>query len=376
MHVSPNGHEPSSTPNTSPWRSPRVWLGVPISLVFLYLAFRGQHPDEIREALSRVDWRLLPLALILLYTGIVIRAYRWHVLLRPVCDIPTREVFPVMIVGYAANNVLPLRAGELVRAWVLGQRYGVRKTTALATIAVERLFDGVTMLLFVGGAATVIGLNAELQHVALVAAAVFAAAIAGLVILLVGGRLRDRLLRLVLGPLPERLAARVERMAESFLAGLGVLSRRRDLALVAATSVIAWGFEVSMYWTVAQAFGDPLAAAVTPVAALLVTAIANLATLVPSGPGYVGTFEAGVLLAVNGALGIGRGLALSYAVLLHVLLWLPVTIWGAIEWWRLGLVGSRHVRMRDAVAEEVAAESDSEPELVGSGAGARRNRVS
>jgi uncharacterized membrane protein YbhN (UPF0104 family) len=232
------------------------------------------------------------------------------------------------------------------------------------------------MLLFVGGAATVIGLNAELQHVALVAAAVFAAAIAGLVILLVGGRLRDRLLRLVLGPLPERLAARVERMAESFLAGLGVLSRRRDLALVAATSVIAWGFEVSMYWTVAQAFGDPLAAAVTPVAALLVTAIANLATLVPSGPGYVGTFEAGVLLAVNGALGIGRGLALSYAVLLHVLLWLPVTIWGAIEWWRLGLVGSRHVRMRDAVAEEVAAESDSEPDLVGSGAGARRNRVS
>jgi uncharacterized protein (TIRG00374 family) len=376
VHVSPNGHEPSSTPNTSPWRSPRVWLGVPISLVFLYLAFRGQHPDEIREALSRVDWRLLPLALILLYTGIVIRAYRWHVLLRPVCNIPTREVFPVMIVGYAANNVLPLRAGELVRAWVLGQRYGVRKTTALATIAVERLFDGVTMLLFVGGAATVIGLNAELQHVALVAAAVFAAAIAGLVILLVGGRLRDRLLRLVLGPLPERLAARVERMAESFLAGLGVLSRRRDLALVAATSVVAWGFEVSMYWTVAQAFGDPLAAAVTPVAALLVTAIANLATLVPSGPGYVGTFEAGVLLAVNGALGIGRGLALSYAVLLHVLLWLPVTIWGAIEWWRLGLVGSRHVRMRDAVAEEVAAESDSEPDLVGSGAGARRDRVS
>jgi glycosyltransferase 2 family protein len=366
----PNGHEPQATPPTSPWRSLRVWLGVPISLVFLYLAFRGQHPDEIRDALARVDWRLLPLALLLLYTGIAIRAYRWHILLRPVRDIPTREVFPVMIVGYAANNVLPLRAGELVRAWVLGQRYGVRKTAALATIAVERLFDGVTMLLFVGGAATVVGLNAELQHVALVAAAVFAAAIAGLVVLLAGGSLRDRLLGLVLGPLPERLAVRVERMAESFLAGLGVLSRRRDLALVAATSVIAWGFEASMYWTVAQAFGDPLAGAVTPVAALLVTAIANLATLVPSGPGYVGTFEAGMLLAVNGALGIGRGLALSYAVLLHVLLWLPVTVWGAIEWWRLGLTSERHVPLADAVEEEVS----PEPDPVGSGAGAGRGR--
>ena len=368
MHFSANGHEPQPEQRTSPWRSLRVWLGVPISLVFLYLAFRGQNPDEIRDALARVDWRLLPLALVLLYTGIAIRAYRWHVLLRPVCDIPTREVFPVMIVGYAANNVLPLRAGELVRAWVLGQRYGVRKTAALATIAVERLFDGVTMLLFVGGAATVIGLNAELRHVALVAAAVFAAAIVGLAVLLAGGSLRDRLLGFVLGPLPDRLAARVERMAESFLAGLGVLSRRRDLALVAVTSVIAWGFEVSMYWTVAQAFGDPLAEAVTPVAALLVTAIANLATLVPSGPGYVGTFEAGVLLAVNGALGIGRGLALSYAVLLHVLLWLPVTIWGAFEWWRLGLVGGKHVRMREAVEEEVALE----PEPVASGAASGR----
>jgi uncharacterized protein (TIRG00374 family) len=335
-------------------RSPRVWIGLPISLLFLFLAFRGQHPDEIRDALSRVEWRALPLALLLLYTGIAIRAYRWHVLLRPVRDIPTREVFPVMIVGYAANNVLPLRAGELVRAWVLEQRYGVRKTAALATIAVERLCDGVTMLLFVGGAATVIGLNAELQHVALVAAAVFAAAIVGVAVLIAGGSLRDRLLRLALGPLPAPLAARVERMAESFLAGLGVLSRRGDLALVAVTSVVAWGFEASMYWTVARAFGEPLASAMKPVAALLTTAIANLATLVPSGPGYVGTFEAGVLLAVNGALGVGRGLALSYAVLLHVLLWLPVTLWGALEWWRLGIVGKRHVGLGEAIEEEMA----------------------
>ena len=366
MQSLPNANSPRSSARQSAFRSPRVWIGIPVSLFFLYLAFRGQHPDEIRDAFSRVDWRFLPLALLLLYTGIAIRTYRWHILLRPVRDIPTRDVFPVMIIGYAANNVLPLRAGELVRAWVLEQRYGVRKTAALATIAVERLFDGVTMLLFVGGAATVVGLNAELRHVALVAAAIFAAAIAGLVFLLVGGTLRERLLRLVLGPLPDRLATRVERMAESFLAGLGVLTRRRDLALVAITSVIAWGFETSMYWMVARAFGDPLAAAMTPAAALLTTAIANLATLVPSGPGYVGTFEAGVLLAVTGALGVGRGLALSYAVLLHVLLWLPVTVWGAIEWWRLGIVGSRHISLAHAVEDELS--PAAAPQVVSGGA--------
>ena len=126
-----NGNSPRSSARQSPFRSPRVWIGIPVSLLFLFLALRGQHPDEIRDAFSRVDWRTLPLALLLLYTGITIRAYRWHILLRPVHDIPTRDVFPVMIIGYAANNVLPLRAGELVRAWVLEQRYGVRKTAAL-----------------------------------------------------------------------------------------------------------------------------------------------------------------------------------------------------------------------------------------------------
>lgn len=353
MPLVPNGKEPSPVSSRSPLRSPRVWIGVPISLVLLVLAFRGQHPAEIRDAFSRVDWRFLPLALLLLYTGIAVRAYRWQILLRPVCDISTREVFPILIIGYAANNVLPLRVGEVVRAWVLEQRYEVRKTAALATIAVERLCDGVTMLLFVGATALLIGLNAEVRHVALVAAVVFAIAIAGLAILVRGGALRDRLLALVLGPLPEPLANRVEQMAESFLAGLGALSRRRDFAIVALTSVIAWSFEASMYWTVAHAFGPPLSTAMTPIAAMLTTAIANLATLVPSGPGFVGTFEAGVLLAVNRGLGISRGLTLSYAVLLHVLLWLPVTIWGAVEWWRLGVVGSRHVSMRKAVDDEL-----------------------
>ncbi len=347
-------HDVQQDPPRSPLRSPRVWIGVPISLIFLLLAFRGQDPDEVRQALARVDWRYLPLAIVLLYTGIAIRAYRWHVLLRPIRDIPTREVLPILLIGYAANNILPLRTGELVRAWALGKRYDVRKTAALATIAVERLFDGLTMLLFVGGAATVIGLTAELQHVALIAAAIFAAALAGMGVLLAGGTLRDRLLSLALLPLPDALRERVERMADSFLAGLGVLSRRGDLAIVVVTSIVAWSFEAAMYWTVARAFGDPLAAAMTPAGALLTTAIGNLATLVPSGPGFVGTFEAGVMLAVNGALGVGRGLALSYAVLLHAILWLPVTILGGIEWWRIGVVGQRHIRMTDAVSEELA----------------------
>ena len=199
----------------------------------------------------------------------------------------------------------------------------------------------------------VIGLTAELQHVALIAALIFAAAIGGMVALLVSGGLRDRLLHLMLKPLPDALATRVEQMADAFLGGLGVLSRRGDLAIVAITSLLAWSCEAAMYWTVAQAFGAPLSTAMSVVGAYLTTAIGNLATLVPSGPGYVGTFEAGVLLAVNGALGVPGGPAPSHAVLLHVILWLPGTVWGAIEWWRISLLGRRQISMSEAIDEEL-----------------------
>jgi glycosyltransferase 2 family protein len=129
-------------------KSWRAWLGIGISLVFLFIAFRGQDLGEVRDALGEVNyWYLLP-ALALYFLGVWIRALRWSALLRPVIVVRPRETFPIVIVGYMANNVLPLRTGELVRAYVLGRRFGVRKTTSLATIAIERLFDGLTMLAF------------------------------------------------------------------------------------------------------------------------------------------------------------------------------------------------------------------------------------
>jgi uncharacterized protein (TIRG00374 family) len=318
----------------SPRRSWRVGLGLAISAGFLVFAFRGQDLGEVWATLQRVDLRWLPPALALYFAGVVVRAARWSVLLRPVVRTTIRGLWPIVVVGYAANNVLPLRTGEIVRAFLLSDRYAVRKTTALATIAVERLFDGLTMIIFMLAATTVISFTAELRHLALLGFLLFAAILLGLVALTLGGNLRDRLLQLVLGPLPTRLADRVEQLATSFLTGLGVFRRGRDLALVALLSVIAWGFEASMYWAIARGFGPPLSSAMGAAAALLTTGVANLATLVPAAPGYVGTFEAGVLLAAYGALGMPRGLALSYAIVVHAALWFPVTLLGAVEWWR------------------------------------------
>jgi uncharacterized membrane protein YbhN (UPF0104 family) len=281
----------------------RIWVGFLISAGFLYFAFRGQDFSQIRDSLRHVNyWYLIP-AIGLYFLGVLVRAFRWSVLLRPVRKMHAREIFPVTVVGFMANNILPLRTGEIVRAYVINRKYGIRKTAALATIAIERLFDGLTMLGFMLTAAVFVSFTSELRHLAIVAFIVFAC-------LLIGG----------------------------------------DLALVAGASALAWLLEASMYWMIARGFGSPLADEIGIASSLLTTGVANLATLIPSSPGYVGPFEAGVVLVVNGALGLSKSLALSYSVVVHAALYFPITIWGLIEWSRMH-VSLRAMREFDGEAE-------------------------
>lgn len=318
-------------------RSWRALLGFAISAIFLVLAFRGQDFGEIRNALEQANlWYLAP-ALLLYFAGVWVRAIRWSVLLRPLTKVGARQLFPIVVVGYMANNVLPLRTGELVRSYVLGRRHQVSKTAALATIAVERLFDGLTMLGFMLAATAFVSFTSQLRHLALIAFVLFTVILIGLFTLTLGGNVFDRLLQLVFGPLPTSLADRVERMAQSFLAGLGVLKRRRDLALVAGTSLLAWSLEASMYWVLARGFGGAVEHEMGAAATLLTTGVANMATLIPSSPGYIGQFEYGVKLVLSGALKVPEGPALAYALLVHAALYFPITLWGVIEWSRMHL---------------------------------------
>lgn len=338
------------------WRSWRFWAGVAVTVLLVGYALRGQDFEEMRRAFRRFDYRYLVPAVVLYFTGVWFRAVRWRILLKPVAPVTSRALLPVVIIGFMANNLLPFRAGELARAYALSKKTGARKTAGLATIAVERLFDGITMLGFILGAATVISLTSDLRHVALVAFIIFTAGIILLTLLTVGGDFRDRLIQIVLGPLPAPFADRVERMAESFLAGLGVLRRRRDLLAVAGCSVLAWSLEASMYWVIARGFTEPLPEKMTPAATMLTTGVANLATLIPSSPGYVGPFETGVVLVVNGALGVNSALALSYAFLVHAVLFFPVTIVGLIVTWR-ERISLRQLQARDESLEPIESAS-------------------
>ena len=339
-------------------RSWRAWLGIAISAVFLYVAFRGQNLGDVRDALGEANLWWVPPALVLYFIGVWVRATRWSILLHPLAIADSRQLFPIVVVGYMANNVLPLRTGEIVRAYLIRRAYNVRKTSVLATIAIERIFDGFTMLGFMLVATTFVSFTSELQHLAIVAFVLFTGLLIGLFLLTLGGNLLDRLIQVVLGPLPTRVADSVERLTESFLSGLGVFRNRRDLLKVASLSLVAWLFEASMYFTIARGFGPVIREAMGIAATLMTTGVANMATLIPSSPRYIGQFEFGVKLVLNGALDVPQGQALAFAILVHAALYFPITIWGIIEWSR------RHLSFRqiqdvdeDADAEEPARSS-------------------
>lgn len=310
----------------------RFWIGLLVSVFFLFLAFRGQDFEQIQFALSEADYRYMLPAVLLYFVGVYLRAFRWKWVLNGMMTQSTSSLFSVVVIGYMANNILPLRAGELVRSYVLSTRTGLRKTSILATIVVERIFDGLTMLTFILVASLFIGLTAQLENLTLVAGLLFGAFLIVLALLTTRWAREIMILRFV-PLLPAVFRERVEKMLESVFSGLSVLRRRNDLIVVSGVSILAWLFEASMYYLIAIGFGLELGVA----AVLLVTAVANLATLIPSSPGYVGPFEAGVLLVLVGAVGVQREVALSFAIVVHVALYVPITLWGIGYWWRESL---------------------------------------
>ena len=336
------------------FRQWRFWLGLAVSVVFLWLAFRNKDLGHMAAALATADYRFLVPAILLYFVGVFFRAIRWQALLNPVKPLPATTLFLFVAIGYMANNLLPARTGELVRAYALSLREGVSKSASLATIAIERIFDGLTMILFILVASLLIRLNQEVGTLTVVATILFGALLAGLVAYSFLPRLQSLLLGILHRLVPARLADRVEEMAGAFTLGLSSLRSRGDLVRVIVTSIAAWLCEAGMYLIVAAGFGFDFP---WPVA-LLATAVANLFTLIPSSPGYVGIFEAGILAVLVGLRGLPEAPALSYALVLHAALWAPVTVLGLIVWSRESLSWGQ---LRQVKAEPESARSGEQP---------------
>jgi uncharacterized protein (TIRG00374 family) len=255
-------------------------------------------------------------------------------------------LYPVVVAGYMANNILPVRLGELVRAYYLGLRERVSSTAAFGTVVLERASDVLTLLFFVAVAWTVMPTSGLIDRLAidvpggapvLVTVSLAPFVIVGVIVLAITIAPRSvsvsLLTRLASAtPGPSRLKQRVLAIAERLIDGLTVIRTPRTVVTVFAASLPVWLLEAAMYLMIGYGLGlDDHFAGLPELAAavMMFTAIANLALIVPSASGGIGPFEffgAATLVA----LGVPEGTAAIYAVTVHVALLLPVTVLGTL----------------------------------------------
>jgi uncharacterized protein (TIRG00374 family) len=312
----------------------RFWFGLILSLVLLAFVLYQTDPAKILDSLRQAQYVYLIPALALYFVGVGVRAVRWHFLLRSIKPIQTPALFRIVVIGYMANDILPARMGELVRAYLLGQQQHVSKAATLVTIIIERVFDGLTMLTFIVAASFWLGFgDAALATRLRVVGALFITAIIALAFLAGMPRRVERLVDFFVRRLPSAsLRMRATRLTRSLLDGLGALRSPADSLAVYALSLIAWLCETGMYAVIALGFNLALPFAVY----LLAAAFANLVTIAPSTPGYVGVFDAPIVYTLA-LFGINQNLATSYTITLHAALYLPVTLLGSYYVWRAGL---------------------------------------
>jgi uncharacterized protein (TIRG00374 family) len=319
----------------------KLWLGILISVIFLYVSLRGLKLADFWTALQGAHYEWLIPGVAVYFVGVWVRAWRWHYMLRPLKKISTNSMFPIVTIGYMGNNIYPARAGEVLRAAVLKQREGVPVSASLATVIIERIFDGVVMLSFVflnlpelarltGNSGVIAGIGLPIPQLAILGALVFFGALLVFIAAAMFPRVTEKIVDwLVLRIVPARFKSQTRDISMRFLSGLESLRSPFEALMIFFTTVIIWLLETGKYWFVMHAFQFQ----VSFFTLMLMNGIVNLATTIPSAPGYVGTFDApGIAVLV--AYGVPQALAASYTLVLHAALWFPITILGAYYYFR------------------------------------------
>ena len=314
----------------------KLCLGLTISAFFLYLAFRQINLNKMGQAFSAVHYPLLLIALLLLFASHWMRARRHRFLLEPIKPISTGSLFSALMVGYMANTLLPAHLGELVRAVLIGQKERIPKASVLATIAVERIVDVFCLLILMGITFIVYPFPEEIR-ISGYLTFVFAAVL--VVFFLFLKKRPEKALSLVervSRPLSRKISNKLVELMGSFRDGLVPLQQPWHYAIVSLLSVLLWACYAGLFFVLFYAFDFVETYDLPWTASLVVLVITTISIVVPSSPGYVGTYHWLCMVAL-GLLGVSESPALSFAIVAHAISVLSVSLLGGILAWKEGI---------------------------------------
>lgn len=320
-------------------------IGFVISAGLMALVFWKTDLDVLWRACQSANyWYFLP-SVGITFACFWLRAVRWQLLFAPIKKVNLHPLFSATMIGFMANNLLPARLGEFVRAYVIGKQENVAKSASFGTIVVERVFDGLVLLSLL---ITVFLTNSSLPDWVVisgyVATLVYLVALGFLIVLEMRRDWAAVLLGRVLAPISRAFADRVLALLDSFAVGLQVLRRGKRLAAVIVLSFVHWVvFGLTIYFAL-LAFNLHLPFAVS----LLVMSILGFAVTVPSSPGFIGTFHAACVGALA-LFSVSQSEALSFSIVYHASQYIPVTLVGLIYLW------TDHLSLREISHADIAA---------------------
>lgn len=319
----------------------RTILGLAVSLILLYWVLHDVSLADVWGHTRAANLWLLFLAVVIQTAAFLIRAARWKIFLEPALARSSFDArFASTCIGFMANNLLPARVGEFARAYALSRSQPITASAAFGSLVVERLFDALTLALFLAaplfmpGFRIAPGLGDQVIGKLFLVLVIFGGAAVALTVLILRPDLVGRIFRSTVGRLmPKKAAAAIAEMFKSFVEGLGAMRSPRLVFAGFVWSLVHW------LWGALALYIGMLAFGITQpgfLGAVFLQGVMAFIVSVPSSPGFFGLFEAGARIALS-PFGVPAGLALSYALAFHITTFAPVTVLGLFYLGRLGL---------------------------------------
>lgn len=318
----------------------RAAVGFGLSALLLWWVFKDVHWAEVRTNLRGADIPLVALSVVVATMVFPLRALRWRPILDPIAPrLPYGPLWRATAMGFMANSILPARAGELVRAFVLSRETPVPFSAAFASLVVDRVFDAVVVILLMVLAMfdpafpsnTLIGGRPASNYAGSGVVVLVVVAVGLYAIVMLPDRLLG-LYELFARRVAPRFEERGKALLRSFADGLSVLRHPGRFAVVFLWAMALWLTQSLAFWIMFKAIGitAPFSAA------LFVNGLIMLAVALPSTPGYFGPFELAAVAGL-GVYGVDRNLAVAWAISFHVLTLIPITLIGLYYVARSGL---------------------------------------
>ena len=314
----------------------KFWFGIVVSLFFMVLLFRKIDFRSLVTALRSADFRYIFLAICFTFINYFLRAVRWRYLLISEKSIHLSSLYPATIIGYMANNLLPARLGEFVRAYTLAQREQLETPAVFASLVIDRLFDGFTVLLLLLITLFTLRMPAGMEDAAgalRAGGAIMFLLYCGVVLFLY--LLKRQTVRTlsavgyVLKPFPKRFSDSIIPLLGSFIGGIRLSRRGEHLAALVASSAGIWLFCILPVDMTLRSFNIHL-----PVtASIFILILLVFAVMVPASPGYIGTYHYACYKGLS-VFGVPETTSVSIALIMHGTGFFPVISAGLYYLWK------------------------------------------